>query len=57
LGVPSSTFGIACWKAAKHEPVPLFWDTGESPNQRLKLTGAAILVSRASTFFQAAPAA
>jgi hypothetical protein len=28
-----------------------------TPNQRLKLTGAAILVLRASTFFQAAPAA
>jgi hypothetical protein len=27
------------------------------PNQRLKLTGAAILVFRASTFFEAAPAA
>jgi hypothetical protein len=27
------------------------------PNQRLKLTGAAILVLRASKFFQAAPAA
>jgi hypothetical protein len=28
-----------------------------TPNQRLKLPGAAILVLRASTFFQAAPAA
>jgi hypothetical protein len=29
----------------------------EPPNQRLKLTGAAIVVLRASMFFQAAPAA
>jgi hypothetical protein len=28
-----------------------------APNQRLKLSGAAILVLRASTFFEAAPAA
>jgi ribosomal protein S1 len=35
-----------------------FKDTGRmTPNERLKLTGAAILVFRASTSLQAAPAA